>query len=56
MAGIDELEDVVDQEIYEEQRDALVLCLDALAPLKRDDRRHVMKCIRDFFSLPAGDS
>jgi len=52
MAAEDELGDMVDKEMYEEERNALIQCLDALSKLARDDQRRVMECVKNFFGLP----
>lgn len=55
MAAIDDIEDMVDEEMHAELRDALVGILDALAKLGRDDRIKVMTCARQFFGLPRSE-
>jgi hypothetical protein len=55
MAGIDDIEEFVDEEIYKEQRDALTKVMDALAPLSRERRRKILECAKQFFDLPRHD-
>jgi hypothetical protein len=46
------VEDGVDAEMYEEERQALTQILDALQPLTRERRRKIMECAKNFFELP----
>jgi len=55
MSSRDDAEDMVDEEMHAELRDALVGILDALAKLSRDDRVKVMTCARQFFELPRSE-
>ena len=47
-----DVEEMDDEEVHAELRDALTSVLDALAPLKRDERVNIMTCARQFFGLP----
>jgi len=55
MAAIDEIEEMVDAEMHQEDRDALIAILDALAPLSRESRTKIMSCARMFWGLPRSE-
>lgn len=51
----DVVEEMVDEEMHAEMRDALVKIIDALAELSRDDRVKILTCVRVFFGLPRSE-
>jgi len=55
MTAEDQIEDMVDKEMYAEMRDALTTVMDALQPLSREDRIKIMQCAKQFFGLPRPD-
>jgi len=55
MAAIDDIEEMVDDEMHAELRDALTKILDALAHLGREDQIKIMACVRMFFGLPRSE-
>jgi len=55
MAAEDELGDMIDEEMHAELRDALMVILDSLAPLCRENRIKLLTCARQFFELPRSE-
>ena len=55
MSAQDQIEEMVDEEMHAELRDALTTVLDALAKLGREDRVKIMTCARMFFELPRSE-
>ena len=55
MAAQNEIEDMVDEEMHAELRDALMVILDSLATLSRENRVKILTCARQFFELPRSE-
>ena len=55
MSGIDEIEDMVDEEMHAELRDALTKILDALSKLDRENQIKILNCVRVFYGLPRSE-
>jgi len=52
MSAQDELEDMVDEQMQKELKDALTGVIEALEKLRRADRIKILTCAKMFYELP----
>lgn len=51
----DQIEEMVDEEMHAEKRDALVKILDAMSKMSRSQQVDILTCVRQFFGLPRSE-